>query len=229
VDEVTHVGGVSRRASLVGALGLTALLTAAATPTSEAVPHASNGALLLLGDSWGAGLHADPSRALGQIAAEILGMDAHVDAVSGTGYVNTAGHENYLQRARTATGSPRLIVVQGGSNDQGKDLDDLTANARDTFGVLGERFPAARLLVLGPGPDPAPVTDRQRAVDATLRSVAHSLGLQYASMLQHDWIPLERIDSVIDAVNHHPTVSGQAYLGTRLAASVRLLHPDLFA
>ncbi|WP_162850782.1 SGNH/GDSL hydrolase family protein [Amnibacterium kyonggiense] len=227
MDQVTHVGGVSRRASLVGAFGAVALLTAAAV-TPPAKPHPSNGGMYLIGDSWAAGLHADPARALGQVAAEVLRMGIHVDAVSGTGYVNTAGHENYLQRARKAAGSPRLVVVQGGSNDDHQSLDAITANARETYRVLRGRFPAARLLVLGPGPDPEPVTDRQRTVDTTLEAAAHAAGLRYVSMLQRDWIPSALADAVIDPDNHHPTVEGHAYLGTRLAASVRLLHPTLF-
>ncbi|MGT2424802.1 SGNH/GDSL hydrolase family protein [Amnibacterium kyonggiense] len=234
MEQLTHVGAVSRRASLIGAFGAVAALTAAATsvpaaPGPHAQPHPSNGGMYLLGDSWAAGLHADPARALGQVAAEVLGMTAHVDAVSGTGYVNTAGHENYLQRARTASGAPRLVVVQGGSNDDHQALDEITANAEETYRVLRGRFPSARLLVLGPGPDPEPVTELQRTVDTTLAAAAHAVGMHYVSMLQRDWIPSRLADSVIDPDNHHPTVEGHAYLGTRLAASVRLLHPTLFA
>ena len=43
-----------------------------------------------------------------------------------------------------------------------------------------------------------------------------------------DWIPSVLAGSVIDPDNHHPTVEGHAYLGTRLAASVRLVHPAMF-
>lgn len=223
---MTQVGGLSRRASLLGAVGAVGLLTAAAA-APPALPRSTDGGMFLIGDSWAAGLHADPARALGQIAAEVLGMAIRVDAVSGTGYVDAAGHENYLQRARKATGSPRLVVVQGGSNDDHQALDAITANAQETYRVLRSRFPAAHLLVLGPGPDPAPVTDLQRTVDATLEAAAHAVGLHYVSMLQRDWIPNGFTDSVIDPDNHHPTVQGHAYLGTRLAASVRLLHSSL--
>lgn len=48
-------------------------------------------------------------------------------------------------------------------------------------------------------------------------------------MLQRDRIPESGLDSVIDPSNDHPTVEGQTYLGTRLAAAVRLVHPQLFA
>ena len=232
MDAVTHSGGVSRRASLIGAFGIATLVGAAATPPPSPAKAASrhrNGDLYLLGDSWGAGLHADPAHALGQVAAEVLDMRPVVDAVSGTGYVNTAGHQNYLQRARSATGSARLVVVQGGSNDKNQPTDELAENARDTLRTLRGRFPNAKLLVLGPGPDPAPVDAKQRTVDTTLQQVAHSLDIRYASMLQRDWIPDAELDTVIDPSTAHPTVEGQFYLGTRLAAAVRLVHPQLFA
>lgn len=184
----------------------------------------------VLGDSWAAGLHADARHALGQEAARLLGLGVTVDAVSGTGYLNAAGDRTYLQRAKsTAVSTARVVVVQGGSNDDGSDLTRLAGAVETTVAALRTRFPDARFLLLGPGPDPLPLTPVQWRVDRIIAGAASAAGVAYASMLQEGWIPAEHAAAVIDPHNHHPTVAGQRYLGLRLAAALRLLLPDVVA
>jgi hypothetical protein len=221
--------GWTRRATLLGAAGVvTALTSAAALPVDGAAVAPGTRGIHLIGDSWAAGLYTDPANALGQIAARALGVPITVDAVSGTGYLNEAGARTYLQRARaTVGGSQRLVVVQGGSNDDDQDVAELTAAVVSTVEVLRARFPDASVLLLGPGPDPAPVTTLQRQVDRTIAAAAGSVAATYASMLDERWIPESDAGAVIDPDNHHPTVSGQQYLGLRLAAAVHLLLPGV--
>jgi lysophospholipase L1-like esterase len=216
---------VSRRGTLLAA-AVTAtggLVGSGAAAASTASPDG----IFLLGDSWAAGLHADPERALGQVAAEALGRPITVDAVSGTGYLNEAGDRTYLERARAAGGPQRLVIVQGGSNDDAEDLHELGPAVAATLAALRRSFPAARLLVLGPGPDPEPVTAVQRAVDAVIRDTARSVGVAAVSMLEEGWIPPGRADAVIDPRTAHPSPAGHRYLGLRLAAAVQLLVPDV--
>ncbi len=183
--------------------------------------------MLVLGDSWAAGLHADPRHALGQVAAARLGLAVTVDAVSGTGYVNgeTAG-SSYADRVRRLGGRVRadLVVVQGGSNDHAASAAALTAAATRTMAALRDRFPAAQRVMLGPGPDPVPVTAEQRAVDVVLHRVAATQQVRYISMLRQHWISERHPDGVLDPQNHHPTVAGQRYLGLRLAQALVHLH-----
>lgn len=228
MEQSTRGPSLTRRASLLGAFGATLALAAGSGPAAATAARTRSG-IYLLGDSWAAGLHADPAKALGQVAASILGTTIDVDAVSGTGYVDTDDTQNYLDRARAASGSARLVVVQGGSNDRSQSDADITANASATYAALRRAFPTAELLALGPGPDPEPVTDRQRALDATLEAAARASGVEYVSMLKTHWIPEGQSDAVIDPSTAHPTVEGQAYLGTRLAATIRLHHPSMFA
>lgn len=224
---------LSRRASLIAAAGVLtggAVTATAVTALSDAAPQpAGTTGLFLLGDSWGAGLHADPEHALGQTAAAALGWRSRVDALSGTGYLNAAGSATYVQRARVARGTERLVVVQGGSNDGTEDLAGLSAAVQETVRALASGFPYSSILLLGPGPDPEPVTDQQWRVDTVIASAAERLGVPYVSMLQEQWIPQEHPGAVLDPVNGHPTTSGQLYLGLRLAASVHLLLPDVVA
>lgn len=214
----------TRRGSLLAAAGVvTGLTTAAAAavlPAGDQRPGTRR--IHLIGDSWAAGLYADPANALGQVAASALGWPITVDAVPGTGYLNDAGAHTYVQRAAGPTGTDRIVVVQGGSNDDDQDLAALPAAVRTTISVLGRRFPDASILLLGPGPDPAPVTERQRDIDAAIGGAAEAAGVEYISMLDENWIPPSRVDAVIDPTTHHPTRSGQEYLGLRLAAALRL-------
>lgn len=219
----------TRRAALLGAAGAVTAFTTAAVLPADAGGRAGSRGIHLIGDSWAAGLHADPSRALGQVAAAALGAPITVDAVSGTGYLNDAGALTYLQRARAAStgGDERLVIVQGGSNDDDQDVNALAPAVTSTIRELQLRFPYGTVLLVGPGPDPAPVTEQQHLIDRTIGAAAAACGVTYISMLHERWIPDEHVDAVIDPGNDHPTVQGQQYLGLRLAAAVRLLLPGL--
>lgn len=224
---------VSRRAGVVAAAGLVAGAAAlAARPDDPQVARVVDGpgpGLFVLGDSWAAGLHADPDRALGQVAARVLRSAARVDAISGTGYLNAAGARTYVQRAAAAHGDEQLVVVQGGSNDVGQDLDGLADAVRATVGHLAAGFPGATIVLLGPGPDPLPVTAVQRRVDGIIGGAAEALEVPYLSMLRQRWIPEQHADAVIDPATAHPTVQGQEYLGIRLAAALHLVASGVLA
>jgi lysophospholipase L1-like esterase len=202
-------------------------LAAVTAPPVVAAPMRS---LFVLGDSWAAGLYADPQRALGQVAAAGLRWQAVVDAVSGTGYVTGAAQStSYPDRAASIlAGTPAdIAVVQGGSNDRGVPPADLAAAARRTLAILDARLPSARLVMLGPGPDPEPVTAEQRAVDALLADVAARERIPYISMLREGWITPGGAADVLDPITHHPTVEGQARLGLLLEESLRRLFPTV--
>lgn len=221
----SHTRGMQRRAPTRRTV---AVLGAAAVATLLA-PDRAVRSLFVLGDSWAAGLHADPARALGQVAAARLHWAVTVDAVSGTGYVTDAGGgAAYADRVARVEPSVRadLVVVQGGSNDRDASQAELAAGARRTLRALGSRFPAAPRVMLGPGPDPEPVTAEQRAVDDVLADVAEAEGVPYISMLRAAWIP-SAPTRVLDPRNHHPTIDGQAYLGLRLEQRLRGLYPRL--
>jgi hypothetical protein len=186
--------------------------------------------LFVLGDSWAAGLHADPAHAFGQVASARLGWSATVDAVSGTGYVN--GGDDGLSypdrlRAHELDLDAAIAVVQGGSNDQAASAATIAEAAVQTLALLRRRLPAALPVMLGPGPDPMPVTSEQSAVDRVLLGVAQQEAVPYVSMLRQGWITQHRAALVLDPQNHHPTVNGQRYLGRRLSASLHHLYPGL--
>ncbi|MCU1475203.1 SGNH/GDSL hydrolase family protein [Amnibacterium sp.] len=215
-DEVPQlspvVTAVSVAASMVGAVALPA------TPSSHPQP------IYAIGDSWAAGLYADPTHALIQDAADDLGTTADVDGQSGSGYlVAPPGTATYPERATRIPAGPgaALVIVQGGSNDVQSDLSTLPdAVARTVAGIQAVR-PHASVVLLGPGPDPWPVTGVQRQVDDTLAAEAANLGVRYISPLREGWFTADDVDDIIDPATHHPTAVGDAVLGAELAAELR--------
>jgi len=182
------------------------------------------GSIYAIGDSWAAGLHADPAHALVQDAADDLGMTATVDGESGSGYLAApGGTSTYPERAAAIpTGtSADIALVQGGSNDDRQDLTRLPAAVAATVDSVRAALPGARVVLLGPGPDPWPVTATQTRVDRILAVEAARLGVQYISPLQRGWFTASDVDTIIDPATHHPTVEGDRILGGLLADALR--------
>jgi hypothetical protein len=207
------------KAAVAGLVSL-ALTGAAALHGSPA----GAGRIYAIGDSWAAGAYADPAHALIQDAADDLGMSAVVDGESGSGYLHAPGSTSpYPDRAtRIPLGTEAdLVILQGGSNDDPDDLSGLPGAVTRTVAGVRRALPHARIVLLGPGPDPWPVTALQTRVDRILAATAARLHLRYISPLQEGWFTASDIDEIIDPVTHHPTVNGDAVLGARLAQDLR--------
>lgn len=180
--------------------------------------------LYAIGDSWAAGLYADPTHALLQDAADDLDMTAVVDGQSGSGYLAAPGSTStYPDRAgRIPAGTAAdVVVVQGGSNDDSSDLGALPAAVARTVAGIRASMPAVPIVLLGPGPDPWPVTDVQFKVDRIIGEAAARLHVRYISPLQEGWFTSGDVDDILDPATHHPTVAGDEILGARLAADLR--------
>jgi hypothetical protein len=180
-----------------------------------------------IGDSWSSGLYADPRHTLDQDAADVLRWRADVNAVSGSGYIR--GGSQWTSYGQRATGispaiQPDLFIIQGGSNDPDANATELSTAVANTVNALRARSPNRPVVMLGPGPDPWPYTPAQTHVDSILAAEAKQLAVPYISILAEHWITAGNVDQVIDRKNHHPTVPGDRYLGTRLATDLRHLH-----
>ncbi|MGN6741692.1 MAG: SGNH/GDSL hydrolase family protein [Amnibacterium sp.] len=207
------------KAAVAGLVSLA--LTGAATLHGS---PAGAGRIYAIGDSWAAGAFADPAHALIQDAADDLGMSAVVDGESGSGYLHAPGGTSpYPDRAaRIPLGTEAdLVILQGGSNDDPDDLSALPGAVTRTVVGVRETLPHARIVMLGPGPDPWPVTAVQTRVDRILAAAAARLHVRYISPLQEGWFTAADVDDIIDPVTHHPTVNGDAVLGARLADDLR--------
>jgi hypothetical protein len=209
---------------------MTVALMAGSAPAWAAPPSTTgrNGTIYFIGDSWSSGLFADPDHTLAQDAAADVGMGSDVDAESGTGYVAAPlGTQNYVERAASipAGTTAGIVVIQGGSNDDGTDPATLLAAVTQTIAEVRHALPSAAVVLLGPGPDPWPVTAKQTAVDTVLERAASEAGVDYISPTQEGWFTSSTVGAIIDPVTAHPTVSGDQILGHLLADDLHAIVP----
>jgi hypothetical protein len=155
-----------------------------------------------------------------------LAVSSIVDAESGTGYVTApGGTRTYVQRAAAIPAGTRAeaVVIQGGSNDDGGDSATLLRAVAETVAEVRQRLPEATIVLLGPGPDPWPVTQAQTAVDTVLEQAAFDQDVAYISPLQEGWFTASTVGTIINPATAHPTVAGDEVLGQLLADDLRPL------
>jgi lysophospholipase L1-like esterase len=212
---------------LAAAITTTLAVTGAYETLSSPIRQSGQGpSIYVIGDSWSAGLYADPQHTLAQDAADDLGLQSIVNAQSGTGYLNAPlGTETYAERvAQIPAGtSAELVVLQGGSNDDGAAPATLLKAVAQTVTAARHAIPGATVVLLGPGPDPWPVTEPQTAVDDVLRLDALQQHVPYISPLQEGWFTSSNVATIIDPNTAHPTIRGDETLGQRLANDLRAL------
>ncbi len=179
------------------------------------------------GDSWTAGASAAPGRGFPYVTAEMLGWTPVVDGVSGTGYLaaRTPGTVPYTVRASALPTDAEVdvLVLDGGLNDEGQDLQKLPAAAATTFREVEARFPGIPVVVVGPESPVLPAPAALDRIDSILRSAAAAAHLHYISPLEERWFTPGNIRSMIDPSTMHPSTAGHAYFGGRLAVDLERL------
>jgi len=181
-------------AAIVGATGATERATgtdptrcevfAADSATRWESPTGSGDALLVVGDSWTAGLGLErstdswPSRLQGRV---------HVAGFSGSGFsadASECGDVAFGARALEAlTGLPleTPVVVAGGLND----WDRTDAEIRAGYTAVLQAVAGHPVTVVGPATAPSRATYVPR-VDALLRTLSADAGVRYVSMVDLD-------------------------------------------
>lgn len=177
---------------------------------------------LLIGDSQSEPQASWPRRALAG-----LGYDVFFCGKGGTGYVasngTTGNFVDALQRGdwHLPYGFPPLVVIEGGGNDakQGASNEQISANADRLITTIKQRYPGAKLAIvgtLGKGADHG--RGRRAEVDALLGTVAADHGIPFVSV--GDWLTRYGLEAQLkDSV--HMNDDGHralgALLGDRLA------------
>ncbi|NYD57732.1 acyl-CoA thioesterase-1 [Nocardioides marinisabuli] len=164
--------------------------------------------VLVIGDSWSAGLGlADP----GASWPVRLPGRVHVAGFSGSGFSARAsgcGAVSFAARAPAAlAGLPAdaLVVVEGGLNDWDRSDAEVTAGFDDLLAVLEGR----RVVVVGPASAPSRAAYVAR-VDALLAELAAGHGVTYLSALD---VELGYLDDRL-----HLTPAGHTAFGDWVAA-----------
>ena len=161
---------------------------------------------VLIGDSWATGAGIYPDR-----LARQLGLDLHVAAVGGTGYLNpgACGGREFLSRAWEVPQDAELVILAGGVNDVHQDPDVLAAAVRSVIAAVHGRAPGARIVVLGV-PRVLLLSDEATgAVDDVLEQVA---GAAFVDVRGWD------ISTLPDRI--HPDPAGAREYADRIASAI---------
>lgn len=153
--------------------------TAEAQARRAVEPVADGQRIVVIGDSWSAGLGLDDpddawtSRLRGRV---------HVDAFSGSGFSRFAspcdGAAFGDRAARAVAGGADLVLVEGGLND----VDQPPRSVRAGFTAVMRALDGVPVVVVGPAL--APARERGvRHVDALLARLAAAHGATYVSTL----------------------------------------------
>jgi acyl-CoA thioesterase-1 len=185
---------------------------ATASVKRGAMATGSGERVVVIGDSWSAGLGLDhpmqswPSRLPGRI---------HVAGFSGTGFserASSCGRVSFADRAPAALkGGADLVVVEGGLNDYDRSRAEIKA------GFVRVMTAAApyRTVVVGPATAPARATQVPR-VDRLLSHLSAKYGVPYVSTV--DIVHLTYLDDRL-----HLTPIGHRIFGDTVAARIALL------
>jgi len=164
--------------------------------------------VVVIGDSWSAGLGLDrpvqswPSRLPGRI---------HVAGFSGSGFsahASPCGRVSFADRAPEAlSGGADLVVIEGGLNDFDRSRGEIKAG----FARVLRLASAYRVVVVGPATAPSRASAVPR-VDRLLRHLSARAGVPYVSTADLD---LPYLDDRL-----HLTAAGHRVFGDAVAARI---------
>ncbi|MFJ6355403.1 SGNH/GDSL hydrolase family protein [Pseudarthrobacter oxydans] len=193
----------------------------------EAVVPEVSRTVLLIGDS-----QSEPVDGWPRLGLAAAGYNVYFCGRGGTGFVSSNGATgNYIDALLRGdwllpSGTPALIVIQGGGNDAAGAASDrqITANAERLIAELRERYPGAPMAMIGTlARGEAHGGGRRTEVDALLGSVAASHALPFVSV--GDWLTRYGLaKDLADTVHMNP--AGRQKLGVLLEGRLRDLGLD---
>jgi acyl-CoA thioesterase I len=194
----------------------------AANGRFEAVVPDISKTVLLIGDS-----QSEPADGWPRQGLSAAGYKVYFGGKGGTGFVSANGRTgNYIDALLRGdwlipSGTPALIVIQGGGNDASSGASDsqITGNAGRLIAELQARYPGTPMAMIGTlarGENNG--GGRRTEVDALLGSVAAAHGLPFVSV--GDWLTRYGLaKDLTDAVHMNP--SGRQALGALLERRLR--------
>jgi acyl-CoA thioesterase I len=183
--------------------------------------------VLLIGDS-----QSEPTDGWPRQALAAAGYKVYFCGRGGTGFVSSNGSTgNYVDALLEGdwllpSGTPALIVIQGGGNDAASGASDrqIARNAEKLIAELQARYPGTRMAMIGTLARSADDGGGRRSeVDALLGKVAGAHGLPFVSV--GDWLTRYGLaKDLADAV--HMNAAGRQSLGALLERRLRELGLD---
>jgi lysophospholipase L1-like esterase len=196
----------------------------AMTPGPTASAERGQPRALFFGDSYfvGGGCSPDAKRGMAHLAGTELGYRTTVRGAGGTGFV--AANPDYdlppyleqIQDGALDLRNPKLVVIEGGSNDVGRPVGQVREHARKILRIAAHKYPRALLVLVGPL-DPYGGYDDSIPIRNALRGVARRLEVPFIDDMtwfagHPEWL----CDDYV-----HPTYAAQGELGKRLAKALR--------
>ena len=173
---------------------------------------------VLIGDS-----QSEPTSSWPRTALASLGYKVHFCGRGGTGFVTSNGTTgNYIDALQRGDwllpyGSPPLVVIEGGGNDASRGATDqqISANAERLLARIRQRYPEARLAMVGTlARGDADGGGRRTEVDTLLGTVAARHSIPFVGV--GDWLTRHNLTRLMaDGVHMGP--EGHAALGVLLA------------
>lgn len=189
-----------------------------ASGRSEVVVDDVGRTAVLIGDS-----QSEPASSWPRMALAAQGYRVHFSGRGGTGFVSSSGTTgNYVEALLRGDwllpyGSPPLVVIQGGGNDatRGATDEQISANAARLITCIRQRYPDARLVMVGTlARGAADGGGRRTEVDTLLGVVAGRHSIPFVSV--GDWLTRYALtNSMTDGVHLAP--EGHTALGLLLA------------
>ena len=189
-----------------------------ASGRSEVVVEDIARTAVLIGDS-----QSEPASSWPRMALAAQGYRVHFCGRGGTGFVSSSGTTgNYVEALLRGDwllpyGSPPLLVIQGGGNDASRGATDeqISANAAQLITSIRQRYPDARLVMVGTlARGAADGAGRRTEVDTLLGLVAARHSIPFVSV--GDWLSRYALTkSMTDGVHMAP--EGHTALGVLLA------------
>jgi lysophospholipase L1-like esterase len=159
---------------------------------------------------------------MARIASNRLGWESEINGGGGTGFVATNwdyGIGNYLDQIAAGAfnvGTRRWVVIQGGNNDRGQSLSQISKNARKVVRIAQRTFPGAKVVLAGPMDNDSDHADVEPIVKS-MRKVAKKRGVPFINM--KNWLAGNYHLIGPDFV--HPYPEGHRIMGRKLAKALR--------
>ncbi|MDT0196976.1 SGNH/GDSL hydrolase family protein [Arthrobacter sp. AB6] len=198
------------------------------TPGTLGIELPAEPVLLILGDSYTAGVGADqPDQGWAYLVAAELGYPATVDGAGGTGFAWGGGAqdeqgEEYEVRLRRIAANPafvpNVLVLQGGQNDAAvRNPAEVEAATAQTIEAARRFWPGVQVVVLGPSA-PRPLAEELRGVNSAVRAGAAAVNAPFIDAVEGNWFTGANSPG-FDADGAHPNTAGHAHIAGKFLES----------
>lgn len=184
--------------------------------------------VLIVGDSYTTGRgSSDNTHGWAQDLVQEQGWDATIDAIPGTGYVNTGGTgstgRTYLSRIeRRASLDPDLVIVQGSQNDWLVGPTSLERRVERTLRTAQRQWPDAVVVAIGPSA-PQPRAESTTGISGAVAAGARAVGVPFVDAVGGQWFTTANSGSYAAVDGQHLNDAGYLYLAGRIEGALREL------